>query len=228
MTPDPPSTRANKNRNTVIYTTMAAGVIGTAFLLFAPTREDQALKERQAIATEGRPVLGDRSKGQPVVVFLDYACPACAEFEKQMPAIKRELIDTGKMHLIVLHSPFISETSTRAAQAAECVHRESPNRFWAYHQALFTAQGDEKQDWATPELLRRLAGTAGVNLNRYDTCLAKGESTAAVQADLQEHKNVRMLGTPTVFVNGYRTPAGGQDILDALNKHATTATRSTP
>jgi len=222
MTPDlapRESLTQQTNRRRLVVAVGILGVILSGVIFLTPSGEQRKLERQQQFATARRPVLGNPKSGGEVVVFLDYSCTACKAFEQQMPAIQTKLIDAGKMHLTVLHSPFINESSKRAAGAAECIYRQSNAAFWTYTAALYAQQGPEDQDWATPALLHRTAATLPINLSRWEQCVSSGTGDAAVQRDLQQHRQAGMIGTPAVFVNGFRTPAGGQEILSALRQH---------
>src|SRR5699024_7056228 len=137
--------------------------------------QDTALNQtKYTFNTENRPVIGDPEKGVKVVEFFDYNCLYCAQFEvKQVPKIKRLLIDTGQMHLYLMHSPFIDESSTDAAIAAECVYQQSNDQFLKFHHQLMQERINHKKekDWITPELLLATAKSAKVDIPTWKDCL---------------------------------------------------------
>lgn len=216
-----PHTRYGNNRKLLVVTALGVATIISAVMLSVPGKSERVLTEAQAFNTLGRPTLGDPKRGGEVILFADYSCPGCREFEElQLKGIKKALIDTGLAHLVFMQSPFINKSSDRAALAAECVYRTAGNdTFWLYTKALYDQQGREPADWATDQLLRTTAEDLKVDLNRYGTCLKSQAAKDAVASDLAQHRTAGMQGTPTVFVNGYRTPPGGQEIFRALQDH---------
>ena len=88
--------------------------------------------------------------------------------------------------------------------AARCAHEQG--KFWAYHDALYAAAPK-----ASPEHLKRFAQRAGVELGRFETCLASGKFAAAIETDIEEGTKAGVTGTPAFFVNG-RLIGGAQPL----------------
>jgi predicted DsbA family dithiol-disulfide isomerase len=59
--------------------------------------------------------------------------------------------------------------------------------------------------------LRRYAGQVGLDVTKFDTCLAAGVHKAALQRDLDEGNRLGITGTPAFFING-RTLSGAQPL----------------
>ncbi|TDE85065.1 thioredoxin domain-containing protein [Deinococcus sp. S9] len=213
----PPASRPpldpQKRTLAIVSATTAALALG-AILLLPSGSEDHAI---HTFSTQNRPVLGDPGVGGEIVVFSDYKCPNCRDFERvHLPIIERELVNTGQAHVVFLQSPFLGTDSMTASIAAECAYRQSNALFLKYNAALYARQGDERTAWATPRLLRDVARDVGLNLGEFDGCVKTLPAAAAVQGDLDQHQAAGMVGTPTVFVNGKRTPAGVREIRAAL------------
>jgi len=85
--------------------------------------------------------------------------------------------------------------SCHAARAAEAARRQ--NRFWEFHDAAFATS--EKLEDAT---LQALAKVVGLDLDRFNTERRDAESNFRVNADVQLGGQLKIDGTPTVFVNG--------------------------
>ena len=66
------------------------------------------------------------------------------------------------------------------------------------------------------EDLKRYAGQVGLDVTKFDSCLAAGVHKAAVQRDLDEGNRLGITGTPAFFING-RTLSGAQP-LEAFTK----------
>src|SRR5499433_2131239 len=93
------------------------------------------------------------------------------------------------------------DSSTDAARCAQ-----DQGKFWEYHDLLFT-----QSPQLAPEDLRRYAGQVGVDVTKFDSCLAAGTHKAAVQRDLDEGNRLGVTGTPAFFING-RTLTGAQPL----------------
>lgn len=203
-----------KRRTLAIVSITTAALALGAILLLPSGSEDHAT---HTFSTQDRPILGDRGKGGEIVLFSDYKCPNCRAFERvHLPLIERELVKTGQAHVVFLQSPFLGKDSMTASIAAECAYEQGNDLFLKYNAALYLRQGDERTEWATPKLLRDVAQDVGLNVGAFDRCVKTGHAADAVQTDLAQHQIAGMTGTPTIFVNGKRTPAGIREIRAAL------------
>ena len=61
------------------------------------------------------------------------------------------------------------------------------------------------------EDLRRYAGQVGLDVTKFDGCLAAGAHKAVVQRDLDEGNRLGVTGTPAFFING-RALSGAQSL----------------
>lgn len=161
-------------------------------------------------------ILGNANAPVTVVEYGDYQCPFCAQyFQTVQPQLMQQYINTGKVRMVFRDLPFLGPESTAAANAAQCA--EDQNKFWAYHDALYTAKigdvnngGSENDGYFTTAVFTKLASQLGLNMTTFSSCL-KNSTDAAYIA--QEKANAGLIGvdsTPTTFVNGVMVTAGGQ------------------
>jgi protein-disulfide isomerase len=97
----------------------------------------------------------------------------------------------------------IHPQARRAAEAARCA--QDQGKFWEYHDALFT-----QSPQLALEDLRRYAGQVGLDVTKFDGCLATGVHKATVQRDLDEGNRLGI--TPTAFFVNGRTLTGAQPL----------------
>lgn len=174
----------------------------------------------QQIAEE--PWIGNASADVTVVEFGDFACPVCRQFKTSIyPQLKSEYIDTGEIRFVYMNFPFISASSDRAAIASECVYRQSRQGYWDYYEAIYDNQGPERQDWATSELLTRLAREqTDIDIQQFQACLSNRETLGEVQEDYRIGQNSGVTGTPTIFVNGRQLASFGFDTVSQAIENA--------
>jgi protein-disulfide isomerase len=159
---------------------------------------------RVEVSTEGAPIRGAADASVTVVEFSDFECPFCKQTQ---PTLKQVLERyPGKVRLAYRDFPLdsIHPQARRAAEAARCAHDQG--KFWEYHDVLFT-----QSPQLAPEDLRRYAGQVGLDVTKFDGCLATGVHKAAVQRDLDEGNRLGITGTPAFFING-RTLTGAQPL----------------
>lgn len=152
------------------------------------------------------PVLGNPNAKLTVVEFADYQCPFCEKFFKDtFPQIKKDYVDTGKVKFVFKNLAFLGKESTDAANAAECAKEQ--NKFWEYHDYLFTHQGQENAGTFAPDKLKGYAATLGLNASQFNSCLDGQKYNAAVQADIAEANKNGFNSTPSTAVG--KTPVVG-------------------
>ena len=159
---------------------------------------------RVEVSTDGAPIRGAADAPVTVVEFSDFECPFC----KQTHPTLKQLLERypGKVRLAYRDFPLdsIHPQAQRAAEAARCA--QDQGKFWEYHDVLFT-----QSPQLAVEDLRRYAGQVGLDVKKFDGCLAAGTHKAAVQRDLDEGNRLGVTGTPAFFING-RTLSGAQPL----------------
>lgn len=171
--------------------------------------------------------LGQGSARVEVTEYVDFECPVCASFATiQMPTIKDQLINTGKVRWRFRDYPLpIHRYSRFAAHAAQCAGAQG--RYFEMQDQLFTHHQWAQTGKDPSSLFRTLAQSAGVDLNAYDTCMQEGKFAQRIEYSRQEGDSLRVDGTPTFFVNGkkmeFRRLPGSDDfksIVDSVIAHS--------
>jgi len=147
------------------------------------------------------PVLGNNSAKVVLEEFSDFQCPYCQRFFKEtFGELMAKYVDTGKMKIIFRHFPLpFHANAQKAAEAGECAQRLG--RFKEYHDVLFSKGKADGTGLAMADL-KQYAADLGLNTNRFNQCLDKGEAADVVTQDKQDGQTAGVSGTPTIFVNG--------------------------
>lgn len=147
-------------------------------------------------------VMGSDSAPVEVVEFLDFECPACANFAViQFPTVRDQLIATGKARWRSRDLPLPGHRYSRfSAHAAHCAGEQG--RYWEMHDQLFSNHSWAQTGRDPTSLFRQMAQSAGVNLGKYDECMASGRYAGRIEASRLEAERLGASGTPTFFVNG--------------------------
>jgi len=150
--------------------------------------------------------------------FSDFQCPYCARYATEvLPELKETLLARGDVRFEYHHLPLTSihANALLAAEAAECVTAaNTPGAFWTYHDALFARQAA----WASLEgaepYFVRLAREVGLSDEGVAACLSEGRYTRDIQEAFRvATEELGLNSTPSVFVGGYRVPAGAAGTL---------------
>ncbi len=154
-------------------------------------------------------------------IFVDYSCPACAQFESIYGELLRTWAESGtatvEYHLLSFRDAQTAGTryATRSANSAACVAAFAPDSFFNYNDLLLRSQPVPPASYElTDDQMVQLAGAAGAdNLAEIESCIADETfsnwvSQATARAMSTGPLSVRnseiplVVGTPTVLVNG--------------------------
>jgi protein-disulfide isomerase len=157
-------------------------------------------------------VLGEANAPVQVLVFSDFTCPACRQFQTNVePLLKSELVATGKVHytyydyVLDLQASGAHRYGFIAARAARCANDQG--KFWEMHDAIFARQ----QEWSfegSPPIQRFVDYATGVGIEpqAFRTCLSSDQHADVVTANRMLGDNLGVSGTPTVYVAGRVMP----------------------
>jgi protein-disulfide isomerase len=202
--------KSNLSSKIIFWVIGVVAVFIIGFIFLGNHANQAQSKQEGAIDYSHVPYLGKASAPVSIIEFGDYKCSNCKNFnDDAIPAIKQQLIDTGKAKLYFMNDSFINTDSIRSAKFAESVYEELGNQtFWKFHDLLYQKQPTdtkyETMDIYTEKFLtdtlKEFASQADVNkvVKNFD---AK-KSDAAWQRDMDLAKKLHVDGTPTLFVNG--------------------------
>jgi protein-disulfide isomerase len=220
--------QASRERNRKILIVVAVlvvlGVIVTAGVLFSGGGEKAAAgpgKLPPAVASGQTLVVGKNPDAKiKVVVYEDFLCPYCREFES---ASRKYLqADAAQGKVLVDYRPFHllpDDYSTRALTAwAAVLQKGTPKQALAFHDLLYENQPYEAAtDKPGTGELTDLAKKAGVTdqavldaIGNDNTAFVSAANAAAQKADVK--------GTPTVVVNGKVLEGSSSDQADQLQQ----------
>ncbi|NPV66804.1 MAG: DsbA family protein [Anaerolineae bacterium] len=167
----------------------------------APTQEAPTVLE---VSVDDDPAFGPEDAPITIVEFSDFRCGFCGRFHAQTYGPLMQKYE-GLIRFVYRDFPVVG--GERAALAAECVHDQGEDLFWAYHDVLFANQ----QSLTSDEALVSLAADLGVDTEAMATCLADELHADEVQKDFTDGMALGVRGTPAFFING-RPVIGAQPL----------------
>ncbi|MBI1984184.1 MAG: thioredoxin domain-containing protein [Acidobacteria bacterium] len=200
--PETVAGRALARRHLAVCAVAAA--VGTpAFLLLSQQEVPPPAPPASATALEERLIRPDsRTIGNPralvtVVEFGDFQCPACGMAEEAAREIRRKY--ASQVRFVFRQFPLekIHSRALKAAEASECAAKQG--KFWEAVEKLYG--GD--RDLSDAALLGH-ARELGLDLSRFEQCLAGGAMTARVRRDVEDGRALGVRATPTFFVGSQR------------------------
>jgi len=225
--PRPRSARARRDRHTEVersrrelrrFAGATAGLLGLALvaLLALPALTSGTPVGTASVDATDRPSIG--AGPVEVVVFSDFQCPACAV---AAPALSR-LAGGDEISLTYRYFPLVS-IHPNAEAAAEAAHAAAmQDRFWPFHDVLFARQAS----WAdlspaeAATAFEVIAAEVGLDVERWRSDRASVPVSEAVAGDARDAQELRLSGTPTIFIEGvrYDGPLSDAAILDAVTR----------
>lgn len=164
------------------------------------------------ITTEGRPVRGNGDARVEIVNFDDLECPYCARMHAELFP---QTLDhyKGLVKVVYKDDPLteIHPWALRAAIDSNCLAAQNGTAYWNYVDYLHThgedITGPDRDAAKSAALLDKLAREEGVREGlkkpALDACLLK-QDEAPVRASMAEAAQLRVDGTPALFIDGER------------------------
>jgi protein-disulfide isomerase/uncharacterized membrane protein len=169
----------------------------------------------------------DPQRGNPraaavLVVFSDFQCPHCGRLAQTIDDLHERYGDD--LRIVFKHFPLSTDCnslmkknmhprSCELAWAAEAAHRQG--KFWAFHDAAFA----EKSPTYSDQDIQRLATGAAVDLRQFDTDRDLPAIKEKVSHDVKTGTDLKVRGTPTLFLNGRVVPDLTLGSLEILVEH---------
>jgi protein-disulfide isomerase len=197
---------------------------------------DQALKAKAATFVEARmpddagmvynidvtnsPVRGPKTAPVRVIEFSDFQCPYCAELQKTIDQVLKAF--PRDVQLVYKQYPLnIHQYARQAAAASLFAH--SQGKFWGLHDRLF-------QNFTTinDQSIRKWVGEVGLNMAEYDRAMQTGKFEPFIQKDTADGAAAKVMGTPTLFVNGRRVHDRSFEGFKTMIQEELAVQRTTP
>ena len=159
------------------------------------------------LKTEFQPSFGTPGAPVVLVVFSDFQCPFCKEEGKML---RDNVLANYPKQVRVYFKDYpleqIHPWAKPAAIAGRCVFGQNAPAFWQFHDWIFEHQAE-----ITPENLKdkTLEFAQGKELDslQLSRCIDNRETAAEVDRSANEARELRIMSTPTLFVNGRRIPS---------------------
>lgn len=167
---------------------------------FTPTRQRQPqtrkIQNWQQLEFSGQGI-GPANAPVQIVEFFDYSCPFCKFSEPALKAIRKKY--PQKVAVIYADFPLVSihPFAFEASLAAQCVYRQSPDKFMAFHDSLFANQ---KRLGSFTYI--QLAAQIGVtDTTAFRRCLKTQKTAPVIKTNKALGDSLGIRGTPTFIIN---------------------------
>jgi predicted DsbA family dithiol-disulfide isomerase len=128
------------------------------------------------------------------------------QWARMQEALRQSAAQEG---LVVGNRPKVSNTH-RALAAGTYAQVEEPERFPAFHEALFKGYFAEGRDLGDPDVVDDLARASGLEVARMNSALAGGAGEAELAATRDDAARLGITGTPTYVFERRLAAVGAQ------------------
>lgn len=172
------------------------------------------------------PVASFASLGAPnarivLTEFSDFQCPYCKAAQSVLHQLLKAFPSDIKLEFrnfpLEMH-PF----ALTAARGSYCAGKQ--NRFWDYHDALFSMNALDSNS------VNKVANDLGLDNGQFRSCLSSDDSQHSVAAEVNEALALGINSTPTLLINGrkYRGSMEFDDLKDQIEHELKTLVTLAP
>ena len=219
--------RKDRTRNIIAGIGVLAIVSGliAAAVIFSPEPKSSKVTVNQikapVTATEHGLRLGKETAPTQVVVYEDFQCPYCREFENASRSFFHEAAEQGKLSVEYrpLNLPGLDPYSIDSINAWWAIVKHgTPKQALQMHDVLFEKQPYETAtDKPTSSDIKGWAKKLGVGQAALDAM--KSPDKSLVEAANQTAEDAGVTGTPTVFLNGTKIEgASPQQMVEKIQQ----------
>ncbi len=168
-----------------------------------PTADNSTAQQKlmETVLAKTRHFKGDPNAPVTIIEFGDFQCPYCGRFFAQTePQIDKAYTQSGKVRFGYFGFAFLGQESNWAAEAAECAADQ--NKFWEYHDMLYSSQSGENQGAFNKDNLKKFAGDLGLDTSAFIKCFDSGKYTQLIQDESSTASSIGVRSTPTFLING--------------------------
>jgi protein-disulfide isomerase len=161
--------------------------------------ETPANRSAAPVVTEGVQYVGNPNARVVLTYYFDYQCPHCYAFSPELDAIARTYGD----RIVVHYKNFqmaMHPGARLAGISAEAARRQG--RFIEMHRALMKHASSEPS--FSPEVLRTIAQSVGLDLARYDADIADPAAAARVDGEYAEGEQRGNEFVPVIYFGAAR------------------------
>jgi protein-disulfide isomerase len=149
---------------------------------------------KEGMDAQGRSWRGAESPKLVIYEYSDFECPFCGQAQPTMEQVLRAY--PGDVRLEFRHNPLaMHPRAMPSAIAGVCA--EGQGKFWQMHDLMFAnQQALEDAD------LGKYAADTGLDMDKFNACIASPEAAAKVRADMAEAVDAGVTATPSFGIGG--------------------------
>lgn len=172
-------------------------------------REKLAAELRKVLTSDTSPTRGNNNAPVTIVEFSDFQCPYCQRFESIYKGLPQDV--QQRVRLVYKELPLpMHPWAQPAASIAVCASVQSNEAFWQVHDFFFSNQAELN----SLNLTERLKSVRALDVDSIQQCVNSKKAQPVLDRDQALASELRVTGTPTIFVNGKRVTVQTSDQLE--------------
>jgi protein-disulfide isomerase len=191
---------------------MVGGVVGAVLVivvvgfLISRSLDTTTHVSAPAAGSEFGLTIGPDNAPNEVVIYEDFLCPFCGQFESKSRDDLAQLADDGKVQVEYRPFNFLTETGDYSARAAGAfsivLDKSGAVVAKKFHDLLYENQPDESGPFPSNDDLVKLAVQAGASESDVKTPIEQNAGKAWVTKATQSALDAGVRETPTILLNG--------------------------
>ncbi len=151
-------------------------------------------------------IIGEATAPVTIIEYASLTCPHCARFHGQvLPALKKELIESGKVRLVYRDFP-LDQLAMAGSVLARCAGRD---RYFAFIDVLFRDQSRWARSQDPVQALSQIARLGGMGKEKFQSCLRDQKLQESIlKQRLDGSQKYQVSSTPTLIINGKKFSGG--------------------
>src|SRR5437879_988446 len=159
------------------------------------------------LKTDLQPSFGTPGAPVVLVLFSDFQCPYCKEEAKMLRAnVMSSYPKQVRVYFKDLPLDQIHPWARPAAIAGRCVFKQNANAFWDFHDWAYEHQAELTKENFRDKALDFAKGKE-IDALQFGRCMDTQATLAEVEKSVAEAHDLKVMSTPTLFVNGRRIPS---------------------
>ncbi len=167
-------------------------------------QENPDVVDVKSIKTNGVPFIGNANAPVTVVLWFDYQCPFCKQFETTtMTNVYNDYVKSGKVKIVLKDLQFLGPDSTTDGGFARAVWNVAPDHFYDWYRAMADHQDGENKDFGDLKSVEDMTrSVAGIDADKViaDYTKNKAKYESALDASKTEAAALGINSTPIVVI----------------------------
>lgn len=148
---------------------------------------------------QNQPLIGKENAKAQLVLFTDYSCPHCAQWETEyLDKVEALIKENEDISLRFVNYQFMSQMSVIAGIGGEIVYEKSPENYVKYSKTVLSKQLNMDKDF----IVKNVVANTELTKDEVEKLMEKEVYMDRILSDKQYAINLGVSSTPALYLNG--------------------------